>query len=694
MNKPAAAVDNARRQKTRRSHLLTTSATFFLIAIAVSALIATRRVSAQSRRIELGDIAKVVSVSDPQISPDNKSIVCVVSRVNMEQDRHDTELLLIDVATGAQRALTFERKDVGSPRWSPTGDRIAFLAEAMTGKAEKHQIFILPMNGGDPQKISDAPNGVEQFAWRPNGKDIAYVTGDEPENKKEIEKHNDAFEVGDDEYLATSAALPSHAWLVSAEGGAARRLTSGTWSLPRSNPPSSPSSPLSWSPDGKFLVITKRANPHIGDSELSTLQILNVETGEMRKLTSHELFEGYGLYSPDGSQIVYWYPREGKSGYENAMWVTPATGGDGKNVTEGIDRNLARAIWMPDGKSLLVGGDDGGRVAIWLQPLHGSAKKLNLGDVNPAWSFWVDVDVSRNGAIAFSGSTPNQPTEIYYMSSADAAPKRLTDFNHEIATLDLGKTEEFDWQGPDGFQEDGIVLYPPGFSKDKKYPLVLVIHGGPRASSATNFNILGQLFAAHDYVVFEPNYRGSDNLGNKYEHAIWNDAGDGPGRDVMAGLEALKKHVPIDESRIAVSGWSYGGYMTTWMIGHYHIWKVAVAGAAVTNMVDQYNLADFNVRERFIFKGSPWVGDNMKDYREQSPITYAPQIRTPTLILSDTGDFRVTVTQSYELYHALKDNGVTTRFFAYPVRGHFPSDPVRVMDVCRRWVGWIVDYLK
>jgi len=221
-----------------------------------------------------------------------------------------------------------------------------------------------------------------------------------------------------------------------------------------------------------------------------------------------------------------------------------------------------------------------------------------------------------------------------------------------------------------------------------------VIHGGPQASSATAFTFFLQLVAAHDYVVFSPNYRGSDNLGNAYQRAIFNDAGDGPGRDVMAGIAALEKLGFVDESKIAVSGWSYGGYMTTWLIGHYHVWKTAVAGAAVTDMNHQYNLADFNATERYIFRGSPWIGDNMKDYREQSPISYAPQIKTPTLILSDTGDARVTITQSYMLYHALKDNGVTVKFFAYPVAGHFPSDPVRAMDVQRRWLGWLDRYLK
>ena len=650
--------------------------------------------TAQTRRIELGDFAKIVNVSDPQISPSGKSIVCVVSRANMEEDRFDRDLVLVDIANGVQHVLTHNRKDAGSPRWSPSGDRIAFLAAVGPAKEEKAQIFILSMTGGDAAKITDVPGGVEQFAWRPDGKEIAYVTADEAPNKQDIEKHLDAFEVGDNGFLETKAPAPSHIWLVATEGGKPRRLTSGSWSLPKVLPPSSPSSPLSWSPDGKLIAFTRQEDPHSGDSDLRTVQILNVESGEIRKLTNHEKFEGFGSFSPDGSQLSYWYSRDGDRANENEIFTTSASGGEGQDATRSIDRNILRAIWMPDGKSLLVGGHDGTQVGLWLQPLGGVAKKLLLGDVSPSWSFWVDVAVGRNGEIVLAGRTPNQPSELYFMASPSDPPKRLTNFNQEIASLALGKTERFEWQGPDKFHEDGVIVYPPGFQKEKKYPLVLIIHGGPRAASTTEFSFLPQFVAAHDCVAFEPNYRGSENLGNAYTRAIWNDAGDGPGRDVMAGIEALKKLGFVDEANIAVSGWSYGGYMTSWLIGHYQIWKVAVAGAAVTNMYDQYNLADFNVNERYIFHGSPYVGDNIKSYREQSPISYAAHMKTPTLILSDTGDFRVTITQSYELFHALKDNGVPVRFFAYPVGGHFPNDPVRQMDVYRRWTEWLVERLK
>jgi dipeptidyl aminopeptidase/acylaminoacyl peptidase len=651
-------------------------------------------VPAQSRKIELSDLAKIASVSDPQISPDGKSIVFVVSRPNLEEDRSDRQLVLMDIATTTQHVLTYDRRGVGSPRWSPNGDRLAFVAVDGAGKEAKPQVFVLSMTGGEARKITDAPGGIEQFAWRPNGQEIAYVASDEPENKKEIEKHHDAFEVGDNDFLATEAALPSHIWILPADGGKARRLTSGAWSLPKSAPPSSPASPISWSPDGKWLLFTRQEHPHQGDADLTTLQILNVDTGEIRKLTKHEKFESFGLFSPDGARVAYWYPRDSDPNNEIEIFVTPTSGGDGTDVTRAIDHDIQRVIWMPDGNSLLVGGHDGTTTSLWLQPTSGPAKKLALGDISPSWGFWVDAFVGRKGDIAFTGSTPTQPSELYYMASANDSPKRLTNFNHEISTLALGKTERFEWKGPDNFQEDGVLVYPPDFKKDKKYPLVLIIHGGPQASTTTQFSLLPQLMAAQGFVVFEPNYRGSDNISNAYQRAIWNDAGDGPGRDVIAGIDALKKLGFVDESKIGVTGWSYGGYMTSWLIGHYQIWKAAVAGAPVTDLYDEYNLSDGNVGDRYQFNGSPYIGDNLKDYRAQSPITYAAQMKTPTLILHDTGDARVTVSQGYSLYHALKDNGVPVKFIAFPVPGHFPGDPVRTMDAFRYWIDWMNKYLK
>ena len=446
--------------------------------------------------------------------------------------------------------------------------------------------------------------------------------------------------------------------------------------MPSAQPPSSPGAPISWSPDGREIVFTQMPNAYDADSDLAVVAILDVQTGTVRALTTHGKYEGFGEFSPDGKNVSYWYPFAGDPAAQNDIFVAPAAGGNGTDITATeIDSNVQRAIWMNDG-TLLIAGHKGTDAALWLKPLGAPARQIDLAGVQPTQNFWLDAGVSRNGAIAFAGTEANHPSELYYLASDTAKPRRLTSYNQATADLNLGKVVPVTWTF-EGFNEDGVLTYPPNYDASKTYPLVLIIHGGPNSSSTTGFNFLNQVMAARGYLVFNPNYRGSDNLGEKYWHAIVADAGAGPGRDVMAGIEAVNKIAKIDPKRVAVSGWSYGGYMTSWLEGHYHDWKVAVAGAAVNNLVDEYALADNGVGWRYAFGGSPWTNNQMRNYIDQSPLTYARTIVTPTLIMSDTGDQRVPVTQSYEMFHTLKDRGTTVEFWAYPVGGHFPSDPVR-----------------
>jgi dipeptidyl aminopeptidase/acylaminoacyl peptidase len=263
-----------------------------------------------------------------------------------------------------------------------------------------------------------------------------------------------------------------------------------------------------------------------------------------------------------------------------------------------------------------------------------------------------------------------------------------------VEKLSLGRVASVDWQGPNGFHEDGVLTYPPDYRQGRKYPLVLEIHGGPESASTQAFSPLTQMLAAAGFVVFEPNYRGSTNLGDAYQHAIFRDTGDGPGKDVMAGLAAVEKLGIVDTNRIGVSGWSYGGYMTTWLTGHYPVWKAAVSGAALTDWVMDYTISYYQQGDTYYFGGSPWTAKYRDIWREQSPIAYAQNVKAPTLIMGDVGDPNVPLVNSYEWYHALRDSGDTVEFYAYPADTHFPRDVVQTTDVFSRWVGWMTKYLK
>ena len=651
-------------------------------------LILTLAVTAYGAHLTPADHYRLVNISDPQISPDGKSVVVVVAHANRKDNRWDGDLVLVDVPSGAEHQVTFDRRGVASPRWSADGESVAFLAN---DKDNKRQIWILLRSGGEARRITDAARGVQQFAWSPDGSQLAFVTADEPVKNDDANDHS--FDLGDDDYLARDTPTPSHVWVVAANGGEARRVTSGSWSLPIAHPPGPAPSPLSWSPDGKTIAITHRESAHIGLPNQSRIALVDVATGKFQRLTTRDQDEAMPVFSPDGTSIAYWHSHAGKRGNQTSIWIAPVTGGTGSEVTAGLDRNVFRAIFLPEGKSFLTGGHEGTTTTYWVVPVSGgAARKLDLGDVDASHGFWPDASVSRNGVIAFTGSTATHPREVFVLDMLTSKPRRLTNFNDAIASLEIGRTEAIQWTN-EGFDEDGVLVYPPDFDATKKYPLVLYIHGGPRAATTTGFAWTPQLFAAQGWVVFQPNYRGSDNLGGAYTTAINEDSGAGPGRDVMAGVETVEKRGFIDPNRIAVGGWSYGGYMTSWMIGHYPIFKAAVSGAAVNNLVDQYNYGDSD-RSRRLTWGSPYVGDNMKKYIEQSPITYAANVKTPTLILTDTGDVRVPFTQSFQMYRALQDNGVTVKFVGYPVGGHFPEDPAHQTDIDRRYVEWFSRYLK
>ncbi len=658
---------------------------FIRASLIISFILTSVNVFAQPNRqsFQLKDLRKLVRLSSPQISPDGSRIAVIVSRPNWKKDKNIQEIDLIDVSDGQLRKITYKREGISELRWSPDGNLLAFIAKE-TGK-KKSQIFVMPMNGGDPVMITKSKTGVNEYAWSPDGKNIAFVAQDTIPNPKAIKHHEDVFRVTDNNYTARAVPQPWHLWIVPAKGGKSKRLTQGKWSI---NTDQGSISPLTWNPDGKSIAFQKFPDVWYGNSWHSV--VAEVDTGgkKVRTVIKDE-GTGHPVYSSSGSTLAFVRARNGDLNNGNAVYVNK--NGNITDITKELARNIRNFTWLPGSKAMLLTGEKGTQTVMWRQPLNGKAKQLNLGDISGIRS----VSVSKNGVIAFTATTADHPSELYVMKSVNGKPERLTNLNSFIDSLTLGKAENISWKGYDGFSEDGVLIYPVNYKAGEKYPLVLVIHGGPEGASTVSFSPLPQLLSAHGFFVFQPNYRGSINLGDAYQHAIYRDTGEGPGKDVMAGLKKVEQLGIIDTNRIGVSGWSYGGYMTSWLNGNYpDKWKAALEGAALNDWVMDYTISFYQTYDLYFFGGSPWVKKYWKIWREQSPIAYASKVKAPTLILGDVGDPNVPIINSYQMYHALRDNGVNTEFYAYPANTHFPHDIVRTTDVYKRWIGWMEKYVK
>jgi len=621
--------------------------------------------------------AKVARVTDPHFAPDGRSIVLVVARPDYQDNKWNSELLRVDLSTHRTRELTHQRKSARHPRWSPTGDRLAFLADS----AGQAQIFVLENDGGEANQITHAPTGVLSFSWKPDGSAFAYLSRDEAPKR---EKFDDSFEVEANDYLMQAGTQPVHLWTIASAGGDSKRLTSGRWSVSGMG--------VSWTPAGDRIAFVSQPSSGTRDSDKRSLEVISAGGGTPAPVSGIAARKcNQPSFSPDGKWLGVSCPVDGHVKNQTELLILPAAGGEFTRISAPLDRDFSRVFWTADSKALIGTAPDGTFSGVWTIPVSGTASRWKTDKVSVSGQ--GDLDIARDGRIAMIGTEPQRPAELYLLNSAQSGAERLTDLNAEVAGLKLGQMESLFWKSDDGLPLSGVLTFPPGFDPAKKYPLLLNIHGGPWGSSHETFSERSQLFAARGWIIFEPNYRGSNNEGNALYSAVYRDHGAGPGRDVMAGMAELKKRPYIDQSRIGVSGWSYGGYMTTWLIGHYQGWKAAMAGAAVIDLEDDYNLNDQRLFTR-AFSDTLTMPKDHELMKEQSPITSVDKMKTPLLMISDTGDMRVPVTQSYKLFHALRERGQEVKMFLYPVPGHFPADPYRVRDIDRRWMEWFAERLK
>lgn len=636
------------------------------------------------------DFRSLVTLSSPAISPDGKRAATIVSHVVWDEDRRDGDLVMIDVATHATRTLTYNRKDLSEPAFSPDGTRLAFISADAN---DKDQVFVMPLDGGDARPVTDAKSDVEEFAWRPDGRALAYVAADPEPERKGADRFRDSFIFTTEPITAHSRPRPLHLFAQSLEGGSPRQLTFGPQSATSDYA-------LSWSPDGKTIAFTLVPNGILNDEAYSHVELVDVETKAMRALTGRTQWEGAPLFSPDGKHIAYTYSTEDSEVTLVQLYVTTPAGGKGTLVSGKIDGDVTDFGWSRDSKNLLVATPERTTMALYRVPLTGSPEALDLrgtvpgtpGQTTGAVSVSsLQSGVASNGTIVFVGSSPKQPPEIYERAAGGAVTK-LTDFNAAIARFDLAPAERMTFPTSLRVTGDGVVYYPPGFNAGHKYPLSVYIHGGPDDPTALGFDFWAQVMAARGWIVLRPNYRGSPNLGLTYKRAILYDPEDGPGKDIVSAIDVLRSRGIVDESRIAVSGWSYGGIMTAWMISKYHFWKAAVSGASVNDWITDYGTADDSLADRDMLHGSPFVGNNASEWRRVSAISYARDVITPVLILSDVGDNRDPFATSSMYWRALRDNGKDATLRVWPISGHFPSDPVRVVDIYHYWLDFITQH--
>ncbi len=639
------------------------------------------------------DFAKLVDLRSPAISPDGRHAALVVARAQWDEDRRQSELVLVDLATGTQKTVVERREDLSDPEFSPDSSHLAFLARDGTGKDAHVQIFVTPLDGGDARSITHAGDGIDAFAWRPDGRAIAYAASDPNPVRTGADRFRDSFIFTTEPIVARESPRPSHLFTVSLDDGTTTQLTLG---------PDSSADTISWSPDGKTIGFTLVPNAILNDQNYSRAALLDVASKTVRPLTGRGAWEDAPIFSPDGTRIAYLYSSGDPQVNLTRVYITTPAGGAGTPLSTALERPIADEVWSHDSKSLVVTAPDGLTNALYRLSLDGTVQRLDTGNLVPgtpltttggASSPALSNALAADGTLIFVATATAQPPELFKLPPA-GVPAKVTAFNVALTQFDLAPAQPLTFATSTGVKADGVLYVPPGFVAGRKYPLVVYIHGGPSDASMLEFDFWAQVMAARGWLVLRPNYRGSPNLGLKYQRAILYDLEDGPGKDIMSAVAAVRARGIVDDARIAVCGWSYGGIMTAWMISKYHIWRVAVSGASVNDWIADYGTADDSMADADLFHGSPFVGKNAAEWRRASAISYAGAVTTPVLILSDVGDNRDSFATSSMYWRALRDNHKDATLRVWPVDGHFPTDPVRTADVFHYWIDYIAEHFK
>jgi dipeptidyl aminopeptidase/acylaminoacyl peptidase len=626
---------------------------------------------------------KVRAVASPRVSPDGKRIVYTISDAVTTADRSEyvSQVWMATTDGKENLQLTFADKSSTNPKWSPDGNWIAFTS---TRKDNKNNLYVMRVVGGEAEALTDLKSGVADFDWSPDGRWIAYTSADpktEDEEKNDKAK-NDFRWVDENVKMARLYVLPVQK--DAAGKREPRKLTSENYNV----------GDFDWSPDGSRVAFSHAKTPVANDWTTSDVSIVDVASGKVTVFANTAAAELSPLFSPDGKSLALLVsdvpPRWAQSGL---IQIFPASGGQPKSLSASYDGQPNVAGWSADGRRLYFSEAKGTGTQIYA--IDVAANRIE--EIKSAPAVYNVVTLNRSGSMfGLVRQTAEAPPEAFVASVKDFAPAQVSRANAEMKMPPLGKTEVIRWKSTDGKDVEGLLTYPAGYQAGKKVPLILNIHGGPAGVFQQTF-IGGRgvyplaSFASRGYAILRPNPRGSSGYGLEFRRANIKDWGGADFQDLMTGVDKVIEMGVADPERLGVMGWSYGGFMTSWIVTQTHRFKAASAGAPVTNLMSFTGTADIPAFIPDYFGGQFWEASEL--YQKHSPMFNVRGVTTPTLIEHGDADIRVPISQGYEFYNALKAQGVPTRMLVLPRQPHGPTEPKMQQAAMQANLDWFDKYI-
>jgi dipeptidyl aminopeptidase/acylaminoacyl peptidase len=625
---------------------------------------------------------------NPKISPDGMRVVYELQKTNWEENAFERNLWIADVAAGESHALTSAKKSSTNAVWSPDGKWIAFLSDRpgqITGTPDgKKQLYVISADGGEAQQLTKVENDVNASEWAPDSKRIAFsMTDPEPKAMKDRKEKYGEYSVVHADYQMM------HLWITEVPAGGAsvaepKRLTDGDkFSVGE----------FSWSPDGTRIAFSAQRDADLISSETADLYVVTLSDGVVKKIVSTPGPDTNPKWSPDGKKIAFETAAGAKYYYySNArIAVVAAEGGTPQIVTEAFDEDPGLIGWGPDG--IYFAAEQKTYAHLFrLNPETKAIEKLSAPDHLAAFSFSFSRDYKE---AAYRAALENQYAEVYTSAVTPWRGKKLTAMSDQLKGFSLAHREVISWKSADGTSIEGVLYAPSDFSMKKKYPLLVVIHGGPTGVdqpivSADRYYPI-ERFVAKGALVLRPNYRGSAGYGEKFRALNVRNLGVGDYADVISGVEALIAKGWVDKERMGSMGWSQGGYISAFITASSDRFKAVSVGAGISDWMTYYANTDITPFTAQYLHATPW--DDPEIYKKTSPISYIAKAKTPTLIQHGENDRRVPIPNAYELRQALEDRGVPVKMVVYKGFGHGITKPKQQRAVMEENEKWFAQYI-